>query len=243
MNTRGVQFMNKNGFDPSTLSFGYWDDMVSLRFNPALDPSKQTEKSVFDYNTTISTALTMEKLMNLLYKVDKVIMPAIMNNEEKSIGIQLAGNSLLVLSTGVKRFNTVKPYIGLHKSINPSTRIPETSIYYEFKTGESVDDYNDSDGSCNYTNDIPTEFLLFIELIKASIIGLSHSVTHSMRYVNKYKNDKIENAIIGIAEKNGVSVPGSKGGYNNVNWKSSSQTAQTDDVDVEDVTNLDDLLN
>lgn len=246
VNTRSYQFMNKDGFDPSTMSFGYWDDMVSLRFNPALEASKRTDKSVFDYNKAVSTALTLDKVMLLMYKINKEIIPAIENSEEKVIGIQIGGNaspvSVLVVGTGVARFGKVTPYIGLHKALNSSTRVPEMSIFYQFKNGECIDNYNESDGTCDYSNDIPVEFYLFTELLKTAIIGLSHSVTHSGRHVNKYKNDRLENAVFNIAEKNGIAVSRkSSFGGSQINWGGNSNTTSSDSTDNLEAGNLDDL--
>ena len=69
INTRSYVFMNKDGFDPSALTVGAWNEMLSLRINPALDKSRQTENKVFDYDKSVSTSLTAEKVTLLLYKI------------------------------------------------------------------------------------------------------------------------------------------------------------------------------
>ena len=66
VNTRSYQFMNRDGFDPSALSVGAWNEMLSLRINPALDKSRQSEGRVFDYDKSVSTSLTAEKVTLLL---------------------------------------------------------------------------------------------------------------------------------------------------------------------------------
>ena len=36
VNTKAKQFMNKDGFCPSTLILGYWNEGISLKMHPAL---------------------------------------------------------------------------------------------------------------------------------------------------------------------------------------------------------------
>ena len=103
VNTRGIQFSNKYGFDPSSIQFGYWNGFLSIRITPALDRSKQTETRVYDYDKTVSSALTVEKISLLLEKIKSDIIPAIKAGEEASIGVPTGANTLIVVDTGKKK--------------------------------------------------------------------------------------------------------------------------------------------
>ena len=101
INTRSIQFMNSEGFDPSTLVMGHWNDKLSIKIHPALDKNKQTASNVFDYEVAITTALPADKIQTLINGIESCIIPAINNKEDKSIAVVLNLNSLLSVGTGV----------------------------------------------------------------------------------------------------------------------------------------------
>ena len=208
VNTRGPQFMNKNGFDPSTMAVGYWNELISIKMHPALPKEKQTDSKVFDYEKVISTAITLEKATTLCTGIEKKIIPAIEKGEQASVGIPVGADSLIVVSTGVKMTGSVRPYIAIHKALDEKTKKPETSIFYEFNRAYSVDDYDEAEGTFQVTQDIHSEFKLFIELLNAAKLGLSQAIAHSMRVVDKYYRDRVLNDISAIAEKLGVTTGG-----------------------------------
>lgn len=203
--TRVYQFKNKDGFEPSTLQVSGWDEMFSLRINPALPPDKQSKDQLYDYDKFVATSLNMEKVMLLLYKINKDIMPAIENNEEKNIGISVAGDSLVTVGTGKAITQSIRPYIAIHKGLNPDTKKAEQSIYYEFKKSMTIDDYNPETGDYGVETNISAEFMLFIELLK-SFIQNSNFNSHVNRYNNRYSNDKLFNTVNSIAEQVGVEL-------------------------------------
>lgn len=246
MNTKGYQFSNRNGFDPSALTVGYWNEMLSLRINPALEPSKQTESKIFDYEKSVSTSLTLEKIMTLLYGITKEVMPAISANEDKSIGISVSGDSLIVVGTGKKQTGSIRPFLGIHKGLNPDTKIAETSIFYEFKTTETVNDYDEKNGKYNLCKGIQSELMLFVELLKSAIVGLGNSVAHSQRNVSKWQTERTNGQINAIAEKVGASTgfSSNKSSYQRrPNVSFDSQSSKDTGVELSELENIDDLNN
>lgn len=249
VNTKGFQFNNKDGFDPSTLQVGFWNDFVSIRMSPALEPSKQTEKKIFDYDKVISTSLTPEKTMTFILKIAEDILPAIKNDEAKSVGIQVgaAGDTIVAISTGKAETGSIKPMLIIYKGIDPETHKPEMSIGYEFKTISTVDEYDPKTGKYSVCKNIHAEFALFIQFLKDAVAGLSNSVAHSERTVNKWQNDKMTSTINAIAEKNGVSTNSGFGsGYksfrSSVSFDSDSSSGSTEDSNQQEtLNNLDDI--
>jgi len=203
--TKVYQFKNRDGFEPSTLQISGWDEMFSLRINPALPPDKQSKDQLYDYDKFVATSLNMEKVMLLLYKINKDILPAIENEEEKNIGISVAGDSLVTVGTGKAITQSIRPYIAIHKGLNPDTKKAEQSIYYEFKKSMTVDDYDPNTGDYNVETNISAEFMLFIELLK-SFIQNSNFNSHVNRYNNRYSNDRMVNTVNAIADKVGVDL-------------------------------------
>jgi len=218
VNTRGVQLMNRDGFCPSTLIVGYWNDMLSIKIHPALEKEKQTESKVFDYDKVISTAITLEKVTVLIEKIEKDILPELSKDTPRSIfrGVPIGGDSLIGIGI---RANENEPtnfvtYLGIFKSLDPSTKRPESAIFYEFRTSYSVDDYDAQTGEFTTTQNIQGELLLFLEILKAARTGMSNAIAHSTRVVDKFYKDRVMNALNEIANKLGIST-GAGGGYYN----------------------------
>ena len=245
VNTRGYQFMNRDGFEPSSLQVGAWNENMSLRINPMLEPSKQTETRIFDYDRYVSTALTLEKAMLLLYKIEKEIIPAIENDIDKSIGIQVGGDSLVVVGTGKRLTGSIRPFFAIHKSLNPDTKKPEMSMFYEFKATSSIDDYNESTGTYSLSESVYTEFKLFVFLLKSFINFGSNFAAHANRFVQRFSNSKLMSTVNAIGQKVGVPTNeyNSGGGYrrSNIFDQPSSQSSQVTDADYADIGDINDL--
>lgn len=206
VNTRGYAFANRDGFEPSVMTVGFWDEKLTITINPALEPSKQTTERFYDYDKSVKTTLTLEKVMSLLYKITKEIIPAIENGEDKSIGISVGNDGVLAISTGKKITGDIRPCLALYKGINDSTKKAELSMYYEFKTITTVDDYDPSTGDYSMGTKMHSELLLFVEILKATIVGLSNAVTHADRNVNQFVNNRLYDSIVSIGEKVGANV-------------------------------------
>jgi hypothetical protein len=216
VNTRGVAFMNREGFEPSTLQIGYWNDMLSLRIHPALEKSKQTESKVFDYEQNIATALTIEKAAILADKIRTDIFPAIGEGRDAFKGVPVGGDSLA--GVGVKTIDgRIVTYFGIYKSLDPKTKRPSSMIHYEFRTTYTVDNYDPEKGSFEVTQDIQGELLMFYKILNSCEIGLANSVAHSGRVVDKFYRDRLLNTLDEVAQKMGVSTGNnnSRGGYKN----------------------------
>lgn len=203
VNTRVYQFKNKEGFEPSTLQVGGWDEMFSMRINPTLPPEKQSRDHLFDYERFVATSFNMEKALLFLFKINKDILPAIENDEEKNIGISVGGDSLVTIGTGKSITNSIRPYIAIHKGLNPDTKKPEQSIYYEFRKSITIDDYNPETGEYTVSEEYDSELNLFCELLK-SFIQNSNFNAHVNRFNNRFANEKNFNTMNAIAAKVGA---------------------------------------
>lgn len=206
VNTRGLSFFNnESALESSTMQLGYWNEMVSLRINPALPEDKQTETNKFDYDVNISTALTLDKAITLKKAVDEDILPAFNEKREVSKGVPVGGNS--VISVGVKVVDD-KPeaFLAIYKSLDGDTKKPGDMLVYNFRTVYTVDDYNPETGEYTLTQGVPGELNVFTRALGAAVEALTNAVAHSMRNVNRYANEQQKTMLTEIATKVGVEV-------------------------------------
>ena len=245
INTRVYQFKNKEGFEGegSTLQISGWDEMFALRIYPLLPYDKRTNEQIFDYEKQVSTSLTLEKATMLLYKISKDIIPAFKNNEEKNVGVDVAGTNLVVV--GTKNIGgTIRPYVAIHKNCDESHK-PGVSGYYEFKKCTALDDYDPKTGSVKGQCEYDAEFKLFCELLE-SFIKLSNFIHHVQKYNGRFTNEKIFSLLNSIADKVGV---GHELKYNSYGRKTSvfddigQKTDISNNMPMEEIGDLNDLMN
>jgi hypothetical protein len=219
VNTRGIQFMNSEGFSPSTLVYGYWNDMISIKIHPALEKSQQSDSKRFNYEEVVSTAITLEKAVTLLSKLESDIIPAY-GSESKFRGVPVGGDSLIGIGTRMNDDGSYTSYLGIFKALDENTKKPDVAIFYEFKAGYTVDDYNPSTGEFNVTQNVPGELMLFASALRASVAALTNANAHSTRTVDKWFRDKLTNQLTEIGSKLGVAAPAKSWGGNSGGYKS-----------------------
>lgn len=205
VNTRGIQFKNKNGIDPSTMIIGYWNDMVTFKIHPALPKEKQTQENVYDYEHALNTALTLDKAQVLLEGM-KYVEKAIVEEKKYSIGVKIGNSSVLLISTGVKETGSVRPYLGLYKDLDADTEQAGQGIRYEFNKSDVLIDYDPESGKTEEKNSVPSELLVFKRILAAAIDALGNANVHSMRNVQNYYNTKQMDTLVAVANKLGVDI-------------------------------------
>ena len=248
VNTRGYRFMNKDGFCPSTLVCGYWNEMISLKIHPALPESSQTQSQVYDYNQVLATSLSLEKALILVKKTQELIYPAIQNAQDKSIAVLIGGNNLVQI--GYKA-EMKASYIGIHKGLDPESKKPQDSLYYQFVDSSeiTIEDYDPETGNYSATTPVECELQTFIEILKSSIKALSGAFSHDSRYRDKFYRDKLCSDLSQIGSKLGLDLS-SGGGYaprNNISFgknmsEQPSSGPQTQINNIADMSDIDKFL-
>jgi hypothetical protein len=180
--------------------------MVSIKIAPALEVSKRTDHSIYDYEHQIGTAISIEKLQALLNGINNYILPAIIANEDKNISVSIKGTSLVSIGTGKKETGEIRPYIAFHKDIDADSFKSATSIYYEFKGTQIILDYDVKSGKYTCAQDNFSEFNLFINFLEASIKGLTNVNGHSVKHSDDWYRSLIRKLVSALAEKNGIST-------------------------------------
>lgn len=257
VNTRAIQFMNRNGFYPSTLLLGYWNDMLSLKIHPALEESQQTDNKTFNYNDVIPTAVTVEKAIVLVDRIEKDVYPAIEQKKEIFRGVPIGEDSLI--GVGVRLINDEPAaYFAIFKALDESTKKPEVAAFYHFRTGYTVDNYDPKSGQFDVTQGVQGELMRFVEALKAANIGLSNATAHATRTVDRYFRERMSKQLDEIGSKLGVApskqgssfsnrgggrgVFSSNGGNRNTNQQTSSKSDFPDfDAPMETIEGLEGL--
>lgn len=208
-NTRGFQFMNsENPICPSTASIGWWDGFMTLSMSPALNKNEQKDDRKFNYEISVNTALTPDKMLTLSKIIDKYIEPAMENNEEICKGIPVAGNSLVAIGTK-KIGDNVNPYISIFKGLDETTMKPQISIHYYFNTIQPIiSNYNEETGSFSKEETRHGEFELFKNLLGIGSVHLSNVTAHTNRVSNRFYNDIIKENIESLCYKQGITPTG-----------------------------------
>lgn len=257
-NTRGFQFFNKNGLEGSTLILGMWNQMVTLTMHPAKEQGKQTDTSVFDYDKSIRLVIPPQFAFSIYNCCMDKLIPALEKGEEYTIGFAIGANSVLVLSTGVKKYNKVVPHVIIMRNINPNNMIPEEGLSYTFNPNLVIPDFHvgNEGGPLNVTN-YYGELYYFIKAFGHISTALLGAENHTRRYFEKKYNDQVFALYKDISNKIGGSFYSSPnnngGGYasnniwnNNQNQYRQQQESNTNTgvkpSEVDDINELDDLF-
>jgi len=239
INSRGLQFMNgESTVMASTLVYGYWNSMVSIKIHPALPEDKQTESSRFNYDEVLSTALTLEKAQAILKFGKESILPAYNEGTKKSRFVKVGGNSILGIGTEQRGGEQIA-YITIFKNLDEETKKPEAQMLYQFKSSYSIDDYDPETGNYTITKGIPSEFMLFLSALEASIEALTYATAHSIKVSDKWFRDRLINDLGDIAAKLGVEGKsksysnGNGGGYKTKDIFSDGGSKSNEPVDLD----------
>ena len=214
VNTRGIQFKNKNGIDPSTIIIGYWNDMMTLKIHPALPKEKQTQENVYDYEHALNTALTLDKVQ-ILFEGMKHIENAIIEEKQYAVGVKVGLNSVVMISTGVKETGSVRPFIAIYKDLDAESEQAGQGIRYEFNKSEAVVNYDPATGKTEEKHEIPSELLVFKAILKSTVENLTNAAVHAMRIVQNYYNTRQMEMITAVAAKMGIETNNRTSATNN----------------------------
>lgn len=207
VSTKGLHVTNGKVETPCALDVSYYDDMVRIQFSPELPKSSQTENRRYDYENSLITAITRAKCNELCNLYDDVIRPAILKREDVQVGISLASVNLLQVGTGIKDGDP-HPYISFYKGINQETLIApkETTMKYEFNTGEYILGYNPETGEFKERVVTCNEIDLFFNDLKNMRSASSNAYVHTERTVNRYWKDTLDSKLNRIGEAQGINL-------------------------------------
>lgn len=189
VNTNGFQFYNDepNSVYKSTLAVGYYDRFMSLRINPSLPEEKKTNSSRYDYETTVQTALTADKVMALLTGINEKIYPAINGGKNRAVGVPVGADGIVSIAYLAEEGLLT---LGLYKGLDPETKKPKESLSYQFKPTMIVENYDPQTGNFS-TENIESEFVVFVGFLQKFVEAVGLCEVHMMRYGDRFFRDKL----------------------------------------------------
>lgn len=201
INTDGVSFYNstESAEMKSVLTVGFWNGFVNLRLNPALESA--SEGKTFDYEKSISTAVSVEKLGSLLDGINTSVIPAVGTDASISVAVQVGADGLL--SVGVK--NGV-PFMGIYKGLDANTKIANSYLTYTFKAASTIDNYNPTTGQYALGNGTYSEFKTFCLYLAEALKALSKAYVHAYKDDRKWVENTQYKLQTSMAEKLGIEV-------------------------------------
>lgn len=203
VNTRGVQFYNKESEEPSTLVLGFWNERLSLKIHPAKPDTKTESSTTYDYDNGLATALNDEKAYMLMRGIEETILPSLKEGVSKTIGVVVNGSSVVAVGSG---HDGKTPFVSIYREVDPTTYKPKDSMTYYFRKSDFLKDYTATSGEFNITELNDVEISLFLEFMKSYVAGNSNSVLHTVRFADKYFRDKLMNNFVEIGNKVGVDL-------------------------------------
>lgn len=203
VNTRGIQFYNKESEEPSTLVLGFWNERLSLKIHPAKPNTKAETSTTYDYDNGLATALNDEKSYMLMKGIEDIIIPSLKDGVSKTVGVVVNNSSVIAVGSGD---DGKTPFISIYRELDPDTYKPKDSMTYYFRKSDFLKDYAATSGEFNITEMNDVELSLFVEFLKSYISGNSNATLHTVRFADKYFRDKIMNNFVDIGNKVGVDL-------------------------------------
>lgn len=207
--------------DMSALGLSYWGDKFSVRFYPFKGANADGVRT-YDYQSKISTAVTVEKCLALVSEVKKTIVPALdraretgMFNKDIVTSVEISGGTTRLAIEVRKAESDAVPYVYLvlYTGINPQDGIAQDNSKFTYKFTKTVLEKNyDPTTGTSEKEYLDTEFEYFWKKMEETATTLG-TAAHSVN------ND--------AATKSTYNSNGNNGGYNKGNYAANTQTPAT----------------
>ncbi len=250
--TRVLQVYNDAvGDDSSTMSLGYWNDMVSININPILPSSERTDGKIYNYEKTASCLLNIDNIIQLKKGIELL---------ERDIANEKKTGKRKVTSVAVKARNVVvkigqtDEYDGMDYNSNYLALFSLTdegevdgNAFYIFGKPEDglLLNFDEDEGSYK-TKTINTSweaFKSFINysydtVINGSVQGVNKNINYHMNRVTEVLETikaLVENMLGGNVSSNDNPSESKPSGFGSGSRRRRS-SIQLDDSDLEDGT-------
>lgn len=209
-NTRGIQFYNSDKILGSTIQLGYWQNFANITINPMLPPEKRGGNAMFDYDKQLSVLIPVEKLYDLLQAAKEVMFEVSNGNYHfTSAGINIARHKQNIM---IEPLSLIDGYddaegimITLYSDLNDQDNTSNNYISFIFNKSSYIRGYNRKDGSFDASQNIETQFCIFVEYLQASIKALTMADVHVQCLHDIYYRDSIKDSLFQIKGKLGIS--------------------------------------
>ena len=222
---------NKDGVDPSALSYTFYGRMLKLSISPL--KMNNGDKVSYDHENAAIVWLTHTKARMLYNEINKVLKGEIENG-----GVSTGAEGLVIFTNGKEL--GIPNYCLIISKVNENGEII-SSYAYEFKTKHhfAVENYSSKDSSHKkvYYNEL--EIDQFLDLLKsyyeAMTGAMAYSVLDAARFNINSNNTKLDLIMskLGVEYKSGMTSRSSKSFFDNTDPSNDRniRTATMDDLD------------
>lgn len=204
--TRGFSSSNSNAKTPRAIEWSYQADMLRVLFYPELPENEQTEKRRYDYKNPWVTAVTRAKCIDLYRKYKEKVRPAAEKGEPKFVSVPVGEVNQFGIGVRPNEKGGITGYLKLIKNIDANTLKSNEIIIYEFRSGEVIEDYDETTGKFGGREITENEMELFIMDLNSFVMASSKAFNHANRVVDKTYKDMIANDIRSIGTKVGAEM-------------------------------------
>lgn len=192
------------------LTLKAWNRNLSLEFARATGDTDENGLSSYEKDSShhILTSLTYEKCLALKDAYDKVLRPAIVEGQPKSISVMIrtVDGEQKLLTLG---FNGSNPFIRIACALSSDgTATSDNTVVMNLRPVEVLTDYNTLDGTSEAASQTFIDLDKFIDCI--SNVGVAGFLTgHAIRYGNALYSSYANN------RNSGNNAAYGRGGYGN----------------------------
>lgn len=202
--------------DLSFLTMSYWNDKISIRLHPYLGTNSDGIRQ-YDYTKRINTAISAEKCVSLVKKIDDVIRPAMESVKTTGVLAHTVNVGVNVGERGSSVFFEYKNdeqgtpflYLTIYTSVDENGIAPKDGIFsYKFAKIAVMENYDPETGKSDITY-VDAEFEFFYDKMKniADAFGTS---AHALAVDKTYRANNANNRQ-------------QQGGFNNANHQQNTQ--------------------
>lgn len=189
-NTKGIQFYNIEGIEPSTMVMSYWNQNLAIKIHPALPENKRTENSKYDYEVFAGAYLNINKAKVLLKAIFEYFIPENQKNPNSDVSYAVpTGAGMIEISNGIKFGKKNSIIIAIYDKVDSETEKCEDYILFEFLTTKIKSNYSKDSGKSKEI-EIDGEFSVFTDYLVNFVAAMTYAYAHAERNVNKYSYEK-----------------------------------------------------
>lgn len=227
-NTKGIQFFNKS-ISHSTIIVGHWDTAITLKIHPCLPSNKMTETNVYDYESFVSSVLSINKAYDLLMGAKSFKMQLDAGMSPESVGVASGSGFVQISHLATEEFTGVQ--LTIYSDIGQDGK-PTQELSYAFNKSNYFKNYSAENGSYDKSDYYEAEFERFVILLEETIKASTGALAHSVRHADMYTRDSMLNSLSALKEKMGIQSTQYNGtGRNNATTFFNSTHSSTNDDD------------
>jgi hypothetical protein len=176
------------------LQLAYWNENLSIRLSPVAGFGSDGVRQ-YNFNARATTAITVDKSIALVKKIDEIIMPAIENAKASGKLDKPVNTGLTVGAKGSAIFVELKEdkdkvptvFLTIYTNINAENNTaPSDGVFsYPFAKTQIVTGYDSETGAAT-TDTVESEFEFFVEKLR-ELPKISSNVSHAINLDNAYK--------------------------------------------------------